>query len=78
MKSFKEYKQKDEAALVMADREIVKTILNEVEKRISTMLDKNPEKALILINQIGRVVGFGVTKKGQAKGRSFRYDLKKR
>ena len=66
-----------EAPLVMTDREVVKTILNSIERKISKMLDKNPEKALLLINEIGKMVGFGVTKTGQAKGKSFRYDLKK-
>lgn len=68
----------DEAPLVMGDRDIFKTITNELEKVFSKMVDKNPEKALVLMKQLGTIVGWGVTKTNQAKGKSFRYELKKK
>ena len=68
----------DEAPLIMADRDIFKTITNELEKVFSKMVDKNPEKALVLMKQLGTIVGWGVTKTNQAKGKSFRYELKKK
>ena len=68
----------DEAPLVMGDREIFKSITDELEKLFSKMADKNPEKALVLMKQLGTIVGWGVTKTNQAKGKTFRYELKKR
>ena len=53
-------------------------ITNELEKVFSKMVDKNPEKALVLMKQLGTIVGWGVTKTNQAKGKSFRYELKKK
>ena len=39
---------------------------------------KQDEKAFPILQQLASMAGYGITKKGQSKGRSFRYDLKKK
>lgn len=73
MKPFKEFRKVDEAPLVMSDAQILTTIFNELEKKIL----KNFERSLPLVKSLAKEVGFGVTKSGQSKGKTFRYELKK-
>jgi len=74
MKKFKEHAQIDEAPLVMSDAEILDTIWNRVKKQLEKDLKKgNVERT----NMIARLAKFKITKAGQQKGRSFRYDLKR-
>lgn len=68
----------EEAPLVMTDRDIFKTITDALIKHFDKQADKNPEKALVLMKQLGAIVGFGVSKSNQSKGKSFRYELKKK
>tara|TARA_B100000902_G_C27251447_1_gene885502 strand:+ start:517 stop:741 length:225 start_codon:yes stop_codon:yes gene_type:complete len=74
MKSFKEHNQQDEAALVSSDRSIIKSILNRLEGIMVKALEKGDVE---MVNNIARVAKLKVTKKGQSKGKAFRYDLKK-
>ncbi len=72
MKSFKQHI--DEAPLVMDDEAILDSIWNEVKKTLEKDLKRgNTEK----VNMIARLAKFKVTKAGQQKGRTFRYDLKR-
>tara|TARA_X000000950_G_scaffold90930_1_gene114415 strand:- start:2184 stop:2405 length:222 start_codon:yes stop_codon:yes gene_type:complete len=73
MKKFKEFRKIDEAPLVMSDKDILQTIFNDIEKKIM----KNFERNLPLVKSLAKEVGYGVTKSGQSKGRTFRYELKK-
>tara|TARA_B100000902_G_scaffold340267_1_gene342964 strand:+ start:280 stop:711 length:432 start_codon:yes stop_codon:yes gene_type:complete len=69
----------EEAPLVMDDMAILKTFFNEIEKKISKLKrSKQDEKAFPLLQQLASMAGYGITKKGQSKGRTFRYDLKKK
>tara|TARA_B100000963_G_scaffold343978_1_gene346341 strand:- start:1475 stop:1699 length:225 start_codon:yes stop_codon:yes gene_type:complete len=74
MKSFKEHNQQDEAALVSSDRSIIKSILNRLEGIMVKALEKGDVE---MVNNIARVAKLKVTKKGQSKGKAFRYDLKR-
>jgi hypothetical protein len=76
--SFKEQQELEEASLVMNDMDIVKSILKKIEDDISKLHIKDKyEKAWPLVNTLARMAGYKITKKGQAKNRTFRYDLKK-
>lgn len=78
MKNFKDF-QLDEAPLVMQDTEMVDTIMSDLRNLIVKDKVKGKfEKHMPIINAMAKYMGYGITKKGQAKGKSFRYDLKKR
>jgi len=69
----------EEAPLVMDDMAILKTFFSEIEGRISKLKRmKQDEKAFPILQQLASMAGYGITKKGQSKGRTFRYDLKKK
>lgn len=69
----------EEAPLVMDDIAILKTFFSEIETRVSKLKRmKQDEKAFPILQQLASMAGYGITKKGQSKGRSFRYDLKKK
>jgi len=74
MKNFKEHAKIDEAPLVMDDSSILDTIW----KKVKLELEKDMKKGnLEHVNQIARIARFKITKAGQTRGRSFRYDLKR-
>ena len=75
MKTFKEHEI--EEALVSGDRHIVSAIMDKLLDYFSDGLKKGDERKLAQLNQIGKLVNMGVTKKKQAKGRAFLYKLKK-
>ena len=78
MKNFKDF-QLDEAPLVMSDIEMVDAIMIDLKNRIASDKVKGKfEKHMPIINAMAKYMGYGITKKGQVKGKSFRYDLKKR
>ena len=63
-----------EAPLVMSDADILDTIWKKVKPELQKQMAKGK---LETVNNLARIVKFKVTKDGQAKGKSFRYDLKK-
>ena len=67
-------KEIDEAPLVMSDGDMLDSIWKEVKPRLEKELKRgNTETS----NMIARLAKFKITKAGQRKGRSFRYDLKR-
>ena len=64
----------NEAPLVMSDRDILETIWKKVKPELEKQMKKGN---LETVNNLARLAKFKVTKDGQAKGKSFRYDLKK-
>ena len=71
-------KKMDEAPLVMADMDIVKSILDKIEDDIQKVKVKGQlERAWPKIQALAKMAGYKVTKAGQAKGKTFRFDLKK-
>ena len=78
MKKFKEFRQVDEAPLVMNDMDIVKSILTKLEKDFSDLISKKQlEKGWPKLQMIAKVAGYGISKTKQQDGRTYRYDLKK-
>ena len=74
MKNFKEHAKIEEGSLVMDDSAILDSIWKEVRKSLIKDLKRgNTER----VNMIARLSKFKVTKSGQQKGRTFRYDLKR-
>tara|TARA_B100001093_G_scaffold476997_1_gene503868 strand:- start:2569 stop:3042 length:474 start_codon:yes stop_codon:yes gene_type:complete len=64
----------DEAPLVMDHGAILDTIW----KKVKPILEKDLKNGKVeLVNNLARMVKYKVTTKGQAKNRSYRYDLKK-
>mgnify|MGYP000642428583 FL=1 len=81
MYTFKQYtldESLDEAPLVMHDMDIVDTLLKKIRDDISKDRQKKQgEKNWPVLQQLAKIAGYGITKKGQAKNKTFRYDLKK-
>ena len=67
-------KEIEEAPLVMSDGDILDSIWKEVKPKLEKELKRgNVETS----NMIARLAKFKITKAGQSRGRSFRYDLKR-
>lgn len=78
MKNFKDF-QLDEAPLVMSDIDMVDALMKDLRDKIASDKVKGKfEKHMPIINAMAKYMGYGITRKGQAKGKAFRYDLKKR
>tara|TARA_A100001391_G_scaffold192438_1_gene166708 strand:- start:88 stop:564 length:477 start_codon:yes stop_codon:yes gene_type:complete len=70
----KERLNAQEASLVMSDGDILDSIWKEVKPKLEKELKRgNVETS----NMIARLAKFKITKAGQSRGRSFRYDLKR-
>jgi hypothetical protein len=68
----------EESALVMADMDIVDTILKKIKDDIfSDRAKKRFEKSWPKVQALAKMAGYGITKSNQTKGKTFRYDLKK-
>ena len=67
-------KEIEEAPLVASDSDILDTIWNQVKKELEKDLKRGKTERT---NMIARLAKFKITKAGQQKGRSFRYDLKR-
>jgi len=74
MKSFKEQQGIEEAPLVMKDGDILDTVWKKVKPELEKMMSRGD---LEVINNLARIGKFKITKDKQAKGKSFRYDLKR-
>jgi hypothetical protein len=78
MKTFKEQSNLDEAPLVMSDMDMIDTLFNKIKDDMLKAKRKNQgEKNWPALQQLAKMAGYGITKAGQAKDKSFRYDLKK-
>lgn len=76
--SLPEQVEVDEASYVANDMEIVRSILNKIEKDFDKLsLKKQFEKGWANLQSLAKIAGYGVTKNKQATGRTYRYDLKK-
>lgn len=64
----------NEAPLVMSDRDILDTIWKKIKPELEKQMAKGD---LEVVNNLARIGRYKITKKGQAKGKSYRYDLKK-
>ena len=67
-------KEIEEAPLVASDSDILDTIWNQVKKELEKDLKRGKTERT---NMIARLAKFKITKAGQQRGRSFRYDLKR-
>ena len=71
-------KKMDEAPLVMSDMDIVRSILKKIEDDLDKLKVKRQfEKGWVKVQALAKMAGYKVTKTAQAKGKTFRYDLKK-
>lgn len=68
----------DESPLVMDDMDIVDTLFKKIKEDMSkARRQKKSEKNWPKLQALAQMAGYGITKKGQAKDKSFRYDIKK-
>ena len=68
----------DEAPYIASDMDIVKSILDKIESDLHRLhIKKQFERGWPMVQQLAKMAGYKVTKKAQAKNRTFRYDLKK-
>ena len=63
-----------EGPLVMTDSDILDTIWKKVKPELQKDMSKGK---LEVVNNLARIAKFKITKDGQAKGKTYRYDLKK-
>jgi len=78
MNAFKEQQGIDESPLVMYDIDIVDTLFKTIRRDIQKdHRNKNDEKNWPKLQVLAKLAGYGITKKGQDKNKTFRYDLKK-
>lgn len=64
--------------LVMSDMETVNTIVQKIMEDMHKLKVKGQfERAWPKVQALAKMAGYGVTKSGQSKGNTFRYDLKK-
>ena len=57
---------------------MIKTLFNKIENdMLKNNRSKKSEKNWPVLQQLANIAGFGITKSGQGKNKSFRYDLKK-
>jgi len=65
-------------ALVASDSNILRAILNKIDDDVSSLLLKDQrEKAFVIMSQIAKFAGYAITKKKQAKHKTFLYKLRK-
>ena len=68
----------EEGPLVMSDMDIVDTFFKKIKDELSKLkIKKQDEKAWPMLQQLAKMAGYGITKKGQSKGRVFRYEIEK-
>jgi hypothetical protein len=67
----------EEAPLVMDDPGLLKGIFDKLEDMFKKKKGKNEKDAFAFLQQLASLAGFGLSKKAQTKGKSYRYDLKK-
>ena len=78
MKTFKEQQEIDEAPLVMNDMDMVNTLFTKIkDDMLKAKRSKKDEKNWPILQTLAKIAGYGISKKGQAKDKSYRYDLKK-
>lgn len=69
----------NEAPLVMGDMDIVRSILDKIENDFSKLSIKGKmESSWPKLQMLAKMAGYGISKSKQDKGRTYRYDLKKR
>ena len=78
MKSFKEQQGIEEAPLVMNDMDMVDTLFKKIkDDMLKAKRNKKAEANWPILQSLSRIAGYGISKNGQAKDKSYRYDLKK-
>ena len=69
----------EEAPLVMNDMDMASALFKDIkDSMLKNTRSKNREKNWPMLQQLAAMAGYGITKKGQSKEKSFRYDLKKK
>jgi len=68
----------DEGPLVMSDMDMVHALTQKIEDDLHRLkIKKQFEKGWPVIQALAKMAGYKVTKSGQQRGKTFRYDIKK-
>jgi hypothetical protein len=68
----------DEAPLVMSDMDMVQALTQKIEDDLHRLkIKKQFEKGWPIVQALAKLAGYRVTKSGQQRGKTFRYDIKK-
>jgi len=67
----------EEGPYIATDSTIEKSILSKIEKDLNDFRQKKPERYELLLKQLAKAAGYGLTKQKQVKGKTYRYDLKR-
>ena len=68
----------NEAPYVAYNMVIVRSILDKIEDDISKLTIKGQfERAIPKLQVLAKMAGYKITRKGQQRGKTFRYDIKK-
>ena len=65
----------EESPLISTDAAILDSIFKKIKQKIEST--KNERDQLGMVQQLAKMAGYGVTKKMQTKGKTYRWDLKK-
>jgi len=80
MKTFKDFRESQEVdeKLVMSDIDILDTILDKIRDDIvNDKIKKRFERSWPKMQQLAKMAGMGISKKMQAKGKTYSWILKK-
>ena len=78
IKALKPMFEEIDEALVAPDFDILRAILHKIEDDVKKLLIKDSrEAAFAKMAQVAKLAGYGITKKKQAKTKTFMYKLKK-
>ncbi len=67
-----------EAPYVADNMTIVRSILDKIEEDISKLTIKGQfERAMPKLQVLAKMAGYKITRKGQQRGKTYRYDIKK-
>ena len=83
MKGFKEFRKEQQdlvidESLVASDLNILDTILNKIKDDIVTSkVNKEFEKSWPKMQALSKLAGYGISKKKQAKGKTYLWKLRK-
>jgi|TARA_B110000263_G_C15267658_1_gene491920 hypothetical protein len=73
----KQLKDVRESPFIAPTTLLIDTIFDKLRKDLNKAFKKNEKDATAMLSQLAKLAGYGITKKAQRKGQSYRWDLKK-
>jgi hypothetical protein len=73
----KQFKDVREGPFIAPTSTLIDTIFDKIRKDLDKAFKKNEKDATATLTQLAKLAGYGITKKAQRKGQSYRWDLKR-